>query len=142
MYLSPFSRYLTRDCYPKCAAGPASLRHRSPTHKPLVFDDISQQAKSAPALSTEFPRLGRRDACPSCQKVVSPMESGVVAGPQSTRWHASCLVCGGKGGKLPRPGCGKRLDSAAKTDINGDVWCRECMVSPTILNELLIRLAT
>lgn len=67
------------------------------------------------------------------------MERGVVPGPQGTRWHASCLVCGGKQpvstfprGRPPRnpdePGCGKRLDSAAKTDGDGGVWCRECLV--------------
>lgn len=59
---------------------------------------------------------------------------GVVPGPQGSRWHATCLVCGGKGtGKGRRdksqPGCGKRLDSAAKRDTQGGVWCRECLVS-------------
>ena len=83
------------------------------------------------------------------------MERGVVPGPQGTRWHAACLVCGGKrkkdaevqqksalwivgrgGGGGPKekrmngePGCGKKLDSAAKTDGEGGVWCRECLVS-------------
>lgn len=62
------------------------------------------------------------------------MEMGVVPGPQGTKWHAACLICGGKGaGKGRRdksqPGCGKRLDSAAKRDAQGGVWCRECLVS-------------
>lgn len=62
------------------------------------------------------------------------MEMGVVPGPQGSRWHATCLVCGGKGtGKGRRdksqPGCGKRLDSAAKRDTQDGVWCRECLVS-------------
>lgn len=67
------------------------------------------------------------------------MERGVVPGPQGTRWHAGCLVCGGKRevrkgvwGRGERakgePGCGKRLDSAAKGDGEGGVWCRECLV--------------
>ena len=59
---------------------------------------------------------------------------GVVPGPQGSRWHATCLVCGGKGtGKGRRdksqPGCSKRLDSATKRDMQGGVWCRECLVS-------------
>jgi hypothetical protein len=64
------------------------------------------------------------------------MERGVVPGPQGTRWHVGCLVCGGKkqGGrnverKKGVPGCGKKLDSAAKGDGEGRLWCRECLVS-------------
>ena len=72
------------------------------------------------------------------------MERGVIPGPQGTKWHASCLVCGGKkarpvswyAGKETaeknKPGCGKRLDSAAKTDADGGVWCRECIVSSSL----------
>lgn len=66
----------------------------------------------------------------------------MVPGPQGTRWHASCLVCGGKKtvasgwgmwkGREEKmksePGCGKRLDSAAKSSGDGAVWCRECLV--------------
>jgi hypothetical protein len=48
-------------------------------------------------------------------------------------------VCGGKvemkggfgqvrGKKKGEPGCGKRLDSAAKSSEDGGVWCRECLV--------------
>jgi len=71
------------------------------------------------------------------------MEHGVVPGPQGTRWHALCLVCGGKR-EVSNPwglwkgreekgkaeiGCGKKLDSAAKSTKDGNVWCRECLVS-------------
>ncbi|EGN97523.1 hypothetical protein SERLA73DRAFT_124207 [Serpula lacrymans var. lacrymans S7.3] len=89
---------------------------------------------SAPAISTSFPRFGSSTACPGCRKNVSPMEMGVVPGPQGSRWHATCLVCGGKGAGKGRgkrkdePGCGKRLDSAAKSDGEGGVWCRECLL--------------
>ena len=45
-------------------------------------------------------------------------------------------MCGGKkdsGWKTERkkgiPGCGKKLDSAAKGDGEGGIWCRECLVS-------------
>ncbi|KDR85129.1 hypothetical protein GALMADRAFT_324195 [Galerina marginata CBS 339.88] len=89
-----------------------------------------------------FPRFGGQNACPGCQKSVSLMERGVVPGPQGTRWHASCLVCGGKKEptravllgrgreekKKGEPGCGKKLDSAAKSDGEGGVWCRECLL--------------
>ena len=87
-----------------------------------------------------MPRFGGQSACPGCQMAVSPMERGVVPGPQGTRWHASCLVCGGKKVMTParllgredkqkgQPGCGKRLDSAAKSDGEGGIWCRECLV--------------
>jgi len=88
------------------------------------------------------PRFGGQATCPGCHKSVSLMEWGVIPGPQGTRWHASCLVCGGKkeitaGRQLGRrreskskgePGCGKKLDSAARSDSSGGVWCRECLV--------------
>lgn len=57
----------------------------------------------------------------------------MVSGPQAKRWHKACLVCGGKGAKLPRPGCGKVLDSSAKLDIDGAIWCRECLVGRLLL---------
>ncbi|KAJ6575258.1 hypothetical protein B0H19DRAFT_1127900 [Mycena capillaripes] len=93
---------------------------------------------TAPATSTpsSFPRFGTSNSCPGCRISVSPMERGVVPGPNGSRWHASCLVCGGKkpptkwGTREERkkgvPGCGKKLDSAAKGDGEGGVWCREC----------------
>lgn len=73
------------------------------------------------------------------------MERGVVPGPQGTRWHASCLICGGRrettrsqllgrGREEKSKGCGKKLDSAAKSDREGGVWCRECLVSSFCLN--------
>ena len=98
------------------------------------------QAKAA------MPRFGGQSACPGCQKAVSPMERGVVPGPQGTRWHASCLVCGGKKEMTParllgredkqkgQPGCGKRLDSAAKSDGEGGIWCRECLVCESFIS--------
>ncbi|KAF8475430.1 hypothetical protein JB92DRAFT_2770334, partial [Gautieria morchelliformis] len=95
-----------------------------------------QPLRTAPPLSRPFPRFGGSESCPGCRRAVSLMEYGVVPGPQNTRWHAVCLVCGGKGAKLPRPGCGKKLDSAAKTDHDGGVWCRECMVRLAVVNML------
>ncbi|EPQ60819.1 hypothetical protein GLOTRDRAFT_135433 [Gloeophyllum trabeum ATCC 11539] len=99
---------------------------------PTKFD---RPPTTAPASTVAFPRWGSTSACPGCQKCVSPMEKGVVPGPQGSRWHATCLVCGGKDVKRRsvrqedrKPGCGKRLDSAAKTDGDGGVWCRECLL--------------
>ncbi|OAX44751.1 hypothetical protein K503DRAFT_728370 [Rhizopogon vinicolor AM-OR11-026] len=91
------------------------------------------ERSSAPAVSTAFPRFGSSTVCPACSKPVSPMEMGVVPGPQGSRWHATCLICGGRGVNKARrdksqPGCSKKLDSAAKRDVEGGVWCRECLL--------------
>ena len=94
--------------------------------------------KTAPPTQQSFvfpqPRFGSANTCPGCRQNVSPMERGVVPGPQGSRWHATCLVCGGKEARgrrkeEGRAGCGKKLDSAAKLDAEGAVWCRECLVS-------------
>ncbi|KAF8216082.1 hypothetical protein K438DRAFT_1659433 [Mycena galopus ATCC 62051] len=125
----------------KAASGPFP---RPPSTGPMsaVISESSKYDRpphTAPATSTSsFPRFGGSNQCPGCRISVSPMERGVVPGPHGSRWHASCLVCGGK--KPPSakpwiireerkkgvPGCGKKLDSAAKEDGEGGVWCREC----------------
>ncbi|KAF8527928.1 hypothetical protein BU17DRAFT_81163 [Hysterangium stoloniferum] len=117
--------------HPECVTRDDTTRYRreSPSRlAPLSESPTEQLPKTAPADSGTFPRYGKSEACPGCHKSVSAMEYGVVTGPQNSRWHAACLVCGGKGAKLPRPGCGKKLDSGAKIDVGGVVWCRECMV--------------
>ena len=99
----------------------------------------SQPLVALTSAVTSVPRFGSRTTCPGCHQSVSLMERGVVPGPQGTRWHTRCLVCGGKSGvkrtfgqvkekKNGTPGCGKRLDSAAKSGKDGGVWCRECLV--------------
>lgn len=106
----------------------------------MISSRFEQAAVAGSPGEGPFPRFGGpRNACPGCKKAVSPMERGVIPGPQGTRWHSSCLVCGGKksrpvswyGGREEKgkPGCGKKLDSAAKSDGEGGVWCRECIVS-------------
>lgn len=94
--------------------------------------NANQTLRPATAGSSPSPRFGGSTSCPGCQVSVSPMERGTVIGPQGTRWHASCLICGGKGTKVRAkdgvPGCGKRLDSAARLDPTGLVWCRDCLV--------------
>jgi uncharacterized protein with PIN domain len=114
---------------------------RSALHEAEYSDCFTEQPpRTAPPLSRPFPRFGGSESCPGCRKPVSLMEYGVVPGPQNSRWHSTCLVCGGKGAKLPRPGCGKKLDSAAKTDHDGGVWCRECMVR-LMITEIFIQLS-
>ncbi|KAG8936894.1 hypothetical protein FRC02_009984 [Tulasnella sp. 418] len=88
------------------------------------------------------PIFGSSAFCPGCRLNVSPMERGIVPGPAASKWHAPCLVCGGKAKRdrdrkgLQRgekhdtkPGCGKKLDSGAKFSgdvMDGLVWCRDC----------------
>lgn len=107
--------------------------------KPVISSRFEQAAVAGSPGDGPFPRFGgSRNACPGCKKAVSPMERGVIPGPQGTKWHSSCLVCGGKKSRpiswygreeKGKPGCGKKLDSAAKSDGEGGVWCRECIVS-------------
>ncbi|KAF9474467.1 hypothetical protein BDN70DRAFT_842224 [Pholiota conissans] len=111
------------------------------SHPPPTPSDKSQLVPLSPS-KPAFPRFGGQTSCPGCRKSVSLMERGVVPGPQGSKWHASCLVCGGKKEisrkallrRVPRdekkdtPGCGKKLDSGAKVDGEGGVWCRECLL--------------
>ncbi|KAH6917252.1 hypothetical protein BKA70DRAFT_1138683 [Coprinopsis sp. MPI-PUGE-AT-0042] len=164
-----FVRHRGKPCHPECAPKERITIHRSPSTPALrtyvtnLKRDPEPQSPSPsartrsntqrpissrfeqPTLATSVnprpqPRFGSHNVCPGCKKAVSPMERGVIPGPQGTKWHASCLVCGGKKvrpvswygprkeDKSPTPGCGKKLDSAAKSDAEGGVWCRECML--------------
>ncbi|KAI6007450.1 hypothetical protein EDD15DRAFT_61614 [Pisolithus albus] len=115
-----------------------NLKHRREVLQPCIVALPFHRAMSAPHRQHPQlqPRMGGLVVQPPVLvviKAVSPMEFGVVPGPQGFRWHASCLVCGGKKvNKMRRdkaqPGCGKRLDSAAKRDADGGVWCRECLL--------------
>ncbi|KAG9005468.1 hypothetical protein FRB94_001553 [Tulasnella sp. JGI-2019a] len=106
---------------------------------------LSTSANAGPATDTPVatPRFGSATACPGCRMTVSPMERGIVPGPGATKWHAACLVCGGRRNALSKrssatwtgldesvaksPGCAKKLDSAAKGDLTeGVMWCRDC----------------
>ncbi|KAJ6604789.1 hypothetical protein DFH09DRAFT_1354464 [Mycena vulgaris] len=130
----------TLPIFPKAA--PASSTRQPGVTPTATFASSSKYERppfTAPPTSnpSSFPRFGTVNSCPGCHISVSPMERGVVPGPQGSRWHASCLVCGGKKPavkpwaareekKKGVPGCGKKLDSAAKGDGEGGVWCREC----------------
>ena len=143
-----------RTLVPSTSRNVNSIYSSSRFESPLTYSKTSTISRSSNNFGASgFPRFGSRTVCPGCSVSVSPMERGVVPGPQGTRWHAKCLVCGGKrrsetltqqksamwmigrggGGAEERkrkgePGCGKKLDSAAKT-ADGGVWCRECLVS-------------
>ncbi|KAI3622642.1 lim-type zinc finger-containing protein [Moniliophthora roreri] len=120
----------------KSSSSVSSTSSNSPSNGTVRYSSrYSRPPLTAPATSVpnSFPRFGSSTSCPGCRKAVSPMERGVVPGPQGTRWHAMCLVCGGRRDFSSRreknknePGCGKKLDSAARTDGEGGVWCREC----------------
>jgi hypothetical protein len=117
-------RIIIRPVKPKSSPITTNMSLTKPSRMPTT---------ASPTIGS-FPRFSAVATCPGCRISVSPMERGVVPGPQGSRWHSSCLVCGGKGLKEASrrdpnvPGCGKRLDSAAKTDGEGGVWCRECLV--------------
>ena len=135
-----------------------SLQTTSPPFQAPTFTPQGLHSTLSPSTPSEIilqpldtfhsppkPRFGGQTACPGCHQSVSVMERGVVPGPQGTRWHASCLICGGRrettraqllgrGREEKGKGCGKKLDSAAKSDREGGVWCRECLVSFCYLN--------
>ena len=129
-------------CHVRCA--PKETKSIPPSRSTTNFPNgvstsitrrFEQPLATTPANQTKFQRFGGSTSCPGCLKAVSPMEWGVVPGPSGTRWHSACLSCGGKNrrGRAGRrnpdePGCGKKLDSAAKSDPDGGVWCRECWV--------------
>ncbi|TFK30573.1 hypothetical protein FA15DRAFT_662562 [Coprinopsis marcescibilis] len=131
--------YRREDRLEDSSPTPSPSRARSSTHRPSS-SRFEQPALAAPANPLPAPRFGSRTVCPGCKKAVSPMERGVIPGPQGTKWHSACLVCGGKKVRpvswygvrkdenSKTPGCGKKLDSAAKSDEDGNVWCRECML--------------
>jgi hypothetical protein len=107
----------------------------SSIYEPPKTATTSQRPQSA--LSVASPSVGSfsfpsKQQCAGCQKMVALMEPGVVPGPKGTRWHSSCLVCGGKGAqrRMGEPGCGKKLDRDAKSDSDGKIWCSTCMVRP------------
>ncbi|EPQ30397.1 uncharacterized protein PFL1_01923 [Pseudozyma flocculosa PF-1] len=81
-------------------------------------------------------RLGGMPSCAFCGEKLSALES--VTGPRSTAWHRNCLICRGAPKAAPSPLfvrnlraaapsiCGKKLDSGAKVNRDGEVRCRDC----------------
>ncbi|CAE6423235.1 unnamed protein product [Rhizoctonia solani] len=85
-------------------ARPTPTVNTSPASAPVTRPRSGTTGQSAP-------RFGGSMYCPPCGKSVSPMELDAK-----------------KNRKSPKdPGCGKQLDSGAKYDQEGGVWCRECI---------------
>ncbi|THU91751.1 hypothetical protein K435DRAFT_758827 [Dendrothele bispora CBS 962.96] len=142
---APPAKITVKTVHPSDSLPPIRPRTLSATPSPSgststngsVASSSRYNRPASNSLSATAPRFGSSSTCPGCKKSVSPMERGVVPGPQGTRWHQTCLVCGGKRTpstlfykpreeKKNEPGCGKKLDSAAKGDGEGNVFCREC----------------
>lgn len=117
---------------------------RIPAFKPR--EKTPTRAQSSPRASTPppvnvSPTSSGRFVCGGCHKTVFQMERGVVPGPQGSKWHVGCLVCGGKdwknkhieakrwGSDETEIGCGKKLDSQTRLDSLGRAYCRSCLVS-------------
>lgn len=106
------------------------VRPDPPAPKPAAPRPVSALGNAppqTPVSATPFTFNSKR--CAGCDRTVAVMEPGVVPGPNGSRWHSSCLVCGGKGHKkrAGEPGCGKKLDRDAKLDREGRTWCSTCM---------------
>ncbi|TIA95278.1 hypothetical protein E3P94_03787 [Wallemia ichthyophaga] len=68
--------------------------------------------RSSPFSRSHF---GGMSSCPSCGEKLTLFEC--TPGPAGTKYHSKCLRC---------RGCAKDLDSFAKVDFDGWVWCRGC----------------
>ncbi|KAG8832731.1 hypothetical protein FRC17_000827 [Serendipita sp. 399] len=103
---------------PAPASRPVSALQPRPT---------SSLSSAAPYSPASF-AVADSKRCAGCEKTVAMFEPGVVPGPNGSRWHSSCLVCGGKGARRQagEPGCGKKLDRDAKLDRSGRPWCSTC----------------
>ncbi|SPO31589.1 uncharacterized protein UTRI_06383_B [Ustilago trichophora] len=85
--------------------------------------------------STSSTRLGGMQNCAFCGEKLSSLES--VLGPRGTQWHKTCLICRAPPQPPPKGAfvsyrketpkwCGKKLDSGAKVNGQGEVRCRDC----------------
>ncbi|CDU24304.1 uncharacterized protein SPSC_03375 [Sporisorium scitamineum] len=99
---------------------------------------VLQTASGNTSLTNPAPvkgRFGGMHACAFCGEKLSSLES--TLGPRGTQWHKTCLIC--RGPPPPQPKgiyyvrtkqapliCGKKLDSGAKVNNEGEVRCREC----------------
>ena len=113
-------------------------REKTPTRMAQSSPRTSSPATQGQVQSS--PTSTGRFTCGGCHRTVFQMERGVVPGPQGSKWHVLCLICGGKdwqaksleakrwGLDATEVGCGKKLDSQARTDRLGRAYCRNCMV--------------
>ncbi|KAJ3836869.1 hypothetical protein F5878DRAFT_624049 [Lentinula raphanica] len=138
-----YSKSVSSVTSPPSSPGSGTYVSSRYSRPPLSTPSMSKSTSGSGSGSA--PRFGTVNTCPGCKKSVPQVSFGIsegersVQGPNGTRWHVMCLVCGGKKpstkgvvlrGRDERrkgePGCGKRLDSGAKTDGDSGVFCREC----------------
>ncbi|KAG5221441.1 lim-type zinc finger-containing protein [Salix suchowensis] len=88
--------------------------------------------KTAPATQTTFPRVswngvthGER-SCSGAPGYTMAFHLFGLRGKKEVKPSNSWLRGRAEERKRNEPGCGKKLDSAAKGDGEGRVWCREC----------------
>ncbi|KAN0064781.1 hypothetical protein ACQY0O_001838 [Thecaphora frezii] len=115
------------------AAGIFSRLPPSGTRPGLSNGALAGGSASTPGISARF---GGMLSCAYCGQKLSALES--VTGPRSTAWHRNCLICRGAPKTAPSPMivrnlrasaptiCGKKLDSGAKVNRDGEVRCRDC----------------
>ncbi|SOV09545.1 uncharacterized protein UDID_08597 [Ustilago sp. UG-2017a] len=102
-----------------------------------IFTRLNALSSAAGTSLTPSPSprvFGGMQTCAYCGEKLSSLES--VLGPRGTQWHKNCLICRApppekKGEvyawrKQPPTICGKKLDSGAKVNREGEVRCRDC----------------
>lgn len=95
---------------------PPKGTHASTTPKKSLW-----ATRSSPFSHSHF---GGMSSCPSCGDKLTLFEC--TPGPAGTKYHKKCLRC---------RGCAKGLDSFAKVDFDGWVWCRGCFVGALFLTK-------
>ncbi|CBQ71332.1 conserved hypothetical protein [Sporisorium reilianum SRZ2] len=122
-----------RELRPSAVPSPAASLRATPAVLPTPNPaaGIFARTRLPPA-----DKLGGMHTCAWCGDKLSPLEA--TLGPRGTQWHRACLVCRAPPapqphgvyyvrGKQPKLMCGKRLDSGAKVNGDGEVRCRECL---------------
>lgn len=112
---------------------PPKIVSKTPIHATLTPSPSTNFKSSSPVkstVSTPSPRksiwasrstpfspqtFGGMSMCPSCGDKLTMFE--YTPGPAGTKYHKKCLKC---------RGCSKELDSGAKVDFDGYLWCRKC----------------
>ncbi|TIB72316.1 hypothetical protein E3Q23_03449 [Wallemia mellicola] len=95
---------------PSTAVKPVPRTTKTPS--PTKQQKSIWATRSSPFSSSAF---GGMSSCPSCGDKLTLFEC--TPGPAGTKYHKKCLIC---------RGCSKGLDSFAKVDFDGYVWCRGC----------------
>lgn len=134
--------YMRRSSSQQSTSSSSSLSTLAPAMKnPAagIFSRLNQLSSASGASLSPAPisstRLGGMNQCAFCGEKVTSLES--VLGPRGTQWHKTCLICRAPappppkgtfsyGRKEEKIICGKKLDSGAKVNADGEVRCRDC----------------